>query len=93
MVRAEIGHALREAGRGLTPGHRTLRSPLVVVQIAVALVLLVGAGLLIRSFQRLLDVDPGFDPRNLVTVSTQTARIRADRPRSARPSTGASTTD
>lgn len=70
MVQAEIGHALREAGRGLTPGHRTLRSLLVVVQIAFALILLVGASLLIRSFQRLLAVDPGFDARNLVTVTT-----------------------
>ena len=55
VVRADIGNALREAGRSLT----------------VALMLLVGAGLLIRSFQRLLDVDPGYDARNLVTISTQ----------------------
>ena len=36
-----------------------------------ALVLLVGAGLLMRSFQQLLDVNPGFDAHNLVTISTQ----------------------
>ncbi len=48
-----------------------MRSALVVVQIAAALVLMVGAGLLIRSFQRVLEVDPGFRPANLLTVSTQ----------------------
>jgi predicted permease len=71
MARADLAAALREAGRGLTGGHHRLRSALVVVQVAVALVLLVGAGLLIRSFDRLLDINPGFDARNLVTISTQ----------------------
>jgi predicted permease len=70
-VRSEIGHALRESARGVTGGHRTLRSLLVVTQMAFALILLVGAGLLIRSFEHLLQVDPGFNPRNLVTVTTQ----------------------
>jgi predicted permease len=70
-VRSEIGHALRESARGLTGGHRTLRSLLVVTQMAFALILLVGAGLLIRSFEHLLQVDPGFNPHNLVTVTTQ----------------------
>jgi len=70
VAHGAIANALREAGRGLTVGHRTLRRSLVVVQIAVALILLVGAGLLVRSFQRLLDVDPGFRAQNLVTVTT-----------------------
>ncbi|MBZ5624091.1 MAG: ABC transporter permease, partial [Acidobacteriia bacterium] len=71
MLRADIEAALRGSGRGMLAGHHRLRSALVVVQVAVALVLMVGAGLLIRSFQRLLDVDPGFRPRNLITISTQ----------------------
>ena len=82
MVRADLESALREFGRGLTSGTHRLRSVLVVVQIAVALLLLVGSGLLIRSFQRVLDVNPGFDPRNLVTISTQfpaSAQTRAQR--------------
>jgi len=70
MVRADIESALRASGRGLTAGHHRLRSVLVVVQVAAALVLMVGAGLLIRSFERLLNVDPGFRPANLVTITT-----------------------
>jgi predicted permease len=71
MVRAEIGVALRKAGRGLAGGHHRLRAALVSTQVAVALVLLVGAGLLVRSFLVLLDVNPGFDANNVVTISTQ----------------------
>jgi predicted permease len=59
-----------ESVRGIGGGNRKLRSSLVVVQIAAALILLVGAGLLIRSFQRLLMVDPGFDAHHLLTVTT-----------------------
>ena len=70
-ARADIEIALREAGRGLTGGHQRLRAALVVTEIAAALALLAGAGLLVRSFQRLLDVDPGFQARNLLTISTQ----------------------
>jgi putative ABC transport system permease protein len=71
MVRAEIGVALRKAGRGLAGGQHRLRTALVSTQVAVALVLLVGAGLLVRSFLVLLDVNPGFDANNVVTISTQ----------------------
>jgi predicted permease len=70
-VRADIEAALRESGRGLTAGHHRLRATLVVAQVAAALALLASAGLLVRSFQRLLDVDPGFQARNLLTISTQ----------------------
>ena len=56
-------------GMARTTSHRMQRG-LVVAQMALALVLLVGAGLLINSLTRLMRVDPGFDPRNLLTVST-----------------------
>jgi putative ABC transport system permease protein len=62
--------ALKESGRGATSGrerHRT-RSALVVAQVALALVLLAGAGLMARSFSELRRVDPGFDPSNVLTV-------------------------
>ena len=61
--------ALCDGGRGSTLGrdrHRT-RSTLVVVQVALVLVLLVGSGLMLRSFQQLLAVEPGFDAERLMT--------------------------
>ena len=51
--------------------HRLLRNTLVVGEIALALVLLVGAGLLIGSFRDLMRTDPGYDPRNVLTASVQ----------------------
>jgi putative ABC transport system permease protein len=70
--RADAGDALKEAGRGNTGSRsRHARSTFVVAQVALALVLLVGAGLLVRSFKRLVSVDPGFDPKNLLTMRVQ----------------------
>jgi putative ABC transport system permease protein len=58
------GNNLKEAGRGLGEGRRErrFRSALVAAEIAISLVLLVGAGLLVRSFWSMLQVDPGLDP-------------------------------
>ncbi len=61
--------SLKEGGRGAAQGkerHRA-RNTLVVVQVAMALVLLVGSGLMVRSFQALRDVDPGFDASDMLT--------------------------
>ena len=67
--RPQVEQALKEASRGSTGGvhsHR-LRSAFVVSQFALSLVLLVGAGLLIRSFAELRAVQPGFDPHGVLT--------------------------
>jgi putative ABC transport system permease protein len=68
--RADANEALKETGRGNTGSRRSrrARAAFVVAQVALALVLLVGSGLLIRSFKRLVSVDPGFEPSNLLTM-------------------------
>ncbi len=61
--------ALREGGRTGTPGRgRRVRQGLVIIEMALALVLLVGAGLLVRSFLTLMQINPGFDPSRTVTM-------------------------
>lgn len=70
-ARVDPSVALRDGTRTASGGrgqHRVHNS-LVVAQTAVGLILLIGAGLLIRSFVRVLEVDPGFDRRNLLTAS------------------------
>jgi predicted permease len=58
---------LREGGRGATRGRRWLRDGLVGAQTALALVLLIGSGLLVKSFWGLRHVDPGYETKNLMT--------------------------
>jgi len=67
----DLNESLRDNGRGSTAGVRRnrVRSLLVVSEIALSLVLLVGAGLLIRSFQELREINPGFKPENVLTMS------------------------
>ncbi|HJT97630.1 MAG TPA: ADOP family duplicated permease, partial [Rhodanobacteraceae bacterium] len=68
--RSTIGE-LRESGRGQSPGrsHLRLRLALLIAQTALTTVLLVGAGLLGRSFLSLLAIDPGFDAQSAMTIS------------------------
>jgi putative ABC transport system permease protein len=68
--RANLNAALTEGGRGGTAGRaaRRMRSALVVAEIALALLVLIGAGLLLRSFASLRRVDPGFQPQGLLTL-------------------------
>jgi putative ABC transport system permease protein len=64
----DLSSSLKQTGRGGLAPTRRLRSALVVLEVAMALVLLVGAGLMIRSFARLMAIDPGFDPGGVVTM-------------------------
>jgi len=67
--KAELTDPLKEGGRGAGGGGRArLRSLLVVAEIALTLVLLIGGGLMLKSFAQLLQVDPGFRPENLLTL-------------------------
>src|SRR5262247_684623 len=69
-TRLNLSESLKEGGKS-AGGMRAqrLRNPLVVLEVAMAFVLLVGAGLLIRSFARLQVVDPGFNAQNVLTMS------------------------
>ncbi|HKG23745.1 MAG TPA: ABC transporter permease, partial [Blastocatellia bacterium] len=70
ISKPDLGETLKEGGRtgGSASGHHLLRSLLVVSEVAFALLLLICAGLMSRSFARLLDVDPGFNPENVLTL-------------------------
>jgi predicted permease len=72
MSRAMPATALREGSRTVAGEHgkNRIHNGLVVAQTAIGLVLLVSSGLLIRSFVRILNVDPGFDSRNVLTAKT-----------------------
>ncbi|MEK6321100.1 MAG: ABC transporter permease [Acidobacteriota bacterium] len=67
--RPNLNETLKEGGRGTTGGHHRVRAGLVVTEVALALVLLIGAGLLIRSFYRLQQVNPGFNSSNALAVT------------------------
>src|SRR5262249_3096359 len=66
----DLNEMLKEGGKGAMSGARAsnLRSVFIVAELALALALLVGAGLMIRSFLRLQATDPGFNPQNLLTM-------------------------
>ena len=71
MSGGSLQEALKDSGHGVSEGrkHDRLRSTLVIAEIALACVLLVGAGLLLRSFLRVLDVDLGFEPSRAAAIS------------------------
>jgi putative ABC transport system permease protein len=82
LTRRDVNQALKQ-GLGRTDadagGHRT-RSVLVVSEVALSLILLIGAGLMIRSFQNLRNVNPGFDSRQVLTMSVMVSRAKFPSP-------------
>jgi putative ABC transport system permease protein len=75
-ARGDLHLGLQESSRRTAGARRATRGALVVVEVALALVLLVGSGLLLRSLQRMFAVAPGFDPRQLLTLQVQTSGRR-----------------
>jgi putative ABC transport system permease protein len=77
-ARPELTEALKEGGRSSTQGtgRNRLRNGLVIAEVALALVLLSGAGLLMKSFARLQNVNPGFNPRNALTFEISLPKIQ-----------------
>jgi putative ABC transport system permease protein len=69
----DLNETLKEGGRGNSAGSQQnrLRSLLVIAEVALALVLLIASGLMIKSFMRLQNVNPGFNPENLITLEMQ----------------------
>jgi predicted permease len=76
--------SLKEGGRGSTGAHHRTQSGLVIVQMALTLVLLVGAGLLFRTIQHLWVVDPGFDKQNVITFKVGVSHSQTNTPSSTR---------
>jgi predicted permease len=66
---ADLSAVTREASSSSTARAHRIRHALVVGEVALALVLLVGAGLLVKSFLRVSSIDPGFDPRHVTTLT------------------------
>jgi len=84
VSRLDLNRALREEGRGLTgsAGGARIQRALVVSEVALAVMLVIAAGLLLRSFDRLLRIDPGFTAKNLLTVDIDLPASRyQDNPR------------
>ena len=77
-AKPELTEALKEGGRSSTTGARRnqVRNSLVVAELALALVLLVGAGLLLKSYARVQNIDPGFDRRNILTAEVDLAETK-----------------
>jgi predicted permease len=79
-----VQESLRKSGRGLSGGRQRVQGVLVVAEMALALVLLSGAGLMIRSLASLWSVNPGFNPRNLITFGFSVAPSLLSNPSQSR---------
>ena len=82
LLRGDLFDALRDGVRSAGASHSRawLRKGLVVVELALSLTLLAGAGLLLKSFQRASGVDPGFKPENVLTLEYRMPRSKYPKP-------------
>ncbi len=82
--RTDIQETLKESGRGGSGTRHRAQSVFVALQMALAVVLLVGAGLMIRSLAHLWSVDPGYDPRNAISFNLASTQPLGDTPAATR---------
>jgi putative ABC transport system permease protein len=81
LTRSDVNDVLKEGGRGSgAAGHHFMRGAIVAAQLAVAMILLVSAGLLIKSFVRLQHSDLGFNPQGVLTFRTELPREKYEEP-------------
>ncbi|HYX54357.1 MAG TPA: ABC transporter permease, partial [Candidatus Limnocylindrales bacterium] len=82
LASTNVNESLRDESRGASGGRERvrLRGMLVVVQVGLCVLLLIGAGLLIRSFERLLRVDPGLDAHNVITMNVNLPSVKYAKP-------------
>lgn len=84
LARAGVSQALRDGGRTVAGGsHQQARRLLVTAEVALAFVLVASSGLLLRSFVRMMNADPGFNPGSTLTISIELPTARYDTPASA----------
>jgi putative ABC transport system permease protein len=83
-ARAEIQETLKESGRGGSGARHRAQGTIVAVEMALALVLLTGAGLMIRSLGKLWNVNPGFDPQNILEFGVSTGQPLGNTPAEVR---------
>ena len=82
LSRVDLNTTLRDEGRGTFGGHARaqMSSLLVVGQVALSLLLLIGAGLLLHSFRQLLSTDPGFDAHNVLLMNVSLPTVKYAKP-------------
>lgn len=79
-ARPNLTHSLKQGGGASAGSHAVVRSSIVVAEVAVAFVLLAGAGLLIRSLHKIGQVDPGFESKNVLTFNLPVSSTRLPTP-------------
>ncbi len=83
VSRIEVSSVLKEGAKGSAgPGQTRLRSALVVIEVALSMMLLVGAGLMLRSLQKLSGLQPGFETQNLLMVRVSPIPLKYPTPES-----------